>query len=314
MDLRDCQNGGIRERLLERSQPNGRHSRHRWRSCQRWRRRSHTSEQERKVYAVAHDEKKRQEKLEKEKAARQEDWGPEDPECRCSTCAQHVGAVEKDWLPAERRRLRWRTKNSHGRECGNECQECWHVRRKYYPGKAQTWIDDQKKESTAFADNINLERYNTVRGTNKYKPSRVGETEKKMSDKRGDFDEGYDTGYFYKMRDYVRMTDPAAHKRYKTDKELFMYMKDQGIKIVKDEEGNLGVEESNLPQGAIIIDSIALVLIVIIIIITIIIIMFIDSIITVIITITIDIIITVIVTMPLSSSCHCYYHHHYHYH
>ena len=251
-------------------------------------------------------------KLEKQKAARQEDWGPEDPECRCSTCAQHVGAVEKDWLPAERRRLRWRTKNSHGRECGNECQECWHVRRKYYPGKAQTWIDDQKKESMFV---VVMRSYSWAAATGRYRwPCEICSAEKKMSDKRGDFDEGYDTGYFYKMRDYVRMTDPAAHKRYKTDQELFMYMKDQGIKIVKDEEGNLGVEESNLPQGAIIIVSIALVLIVIIIIITIIIIMFIDSIITVIITITIDIIITVIVTMPLSSSCHCYYHHHYHYH
>ncbi len=171
-----------------------------------------------------------------------------DLNCECKTCGQKFGTIDRDSKNGDY--LKWSKTNTikgKRKATGNECYPCQFARIKHQIPSQQELLEDKESLESVLAS-----RAASVRGDDVIKAMQLGKLAASVEEKKANFSEDFGEGYFYKVKDYLKMIEPELDCESWSEKQVVLYMQKnyENTDVLLDRHGVLGVKESNLPQGA----------------------------------------------------------------
>ena len=155
-----------------------------------------------------------------------------------------------------------RTDSRTGRKNASafECYPCFAHRRHFYKKTSQADLLKKLTEDTNLKNHMETNRRSWMQGDGWASGGddgalgRADSVVAKVEQSQGNLDEEYDEGYFYKIKDYLRLLDREGtiNTIGFTDKDYCLKIRElaPGTTFYKDRDGSVGVKESNLPSGA----------------------------------------------------------------
>ena len=170
----------------------------------------------------------------------------------CSSCDQSSDQFEKDLLPEKEVLLAWSKTNvskvtRKRKRSGDECTNCFGLRRKEYAGKTAAWVVEERKKSQEFKENHAVRRRARVRGETSFETTgttaSVKETERQVGRQ-------VVKGHFYYLDDYCELNKAPAWVKTTRQKCEFV-VNDLKMQVTRHPTNKrLGVEEVNMPAKA----------------------------------------------------------------
>jgi hypothetical protein len=169
----------------------------------------------------------------------------------CKTCNQKFGELDQDLLPDVQSFLSWRAfnrcKTCEGKKpTGNECQVCYGQRRKDAKELSTEELHSNIK-SGEFSGDVWKHERRTCALTN-HTCLRIAQDKRiQMEEDDKLYRRQYVEGHFSYLDSWLKTNLPE--EVLTTTREKIAACNELGITVVRNEEGVLGIEESNLPQG-----------------------------------------------------------------
>ena len=162
----------------------------------------------------------------------------------CATCGQGSNDFEKDLLPDRQEVIMWHRSNYSRRlrkiKCGEECYHCWGTRRAEFDNISQSKLLKKIELHNRDRDSFDNERRARVRGEKRY--GKCTATKSSIQESYGRKKTQYVESIFYFLDDYLQQVKAPQMRTLKEKAEYLL--RTHGKKIVKDMQGNLGIEET----------------------------------------------------------------------
>ncbi len=143
-----------------------------------------------------------------------------DLNCECKTCGQKFGTIDRDSKNGDY--LKWSKTNTikgKRKATGNECYPCQFARIKHQIPSQQELLEDKESLESVLAS-----RAASVRGDDVIKAMQLGKLAASVEEKKANFSEDFGEGYFYKVKDYLKMIEPELDCESWSEKQVVLYM------------------------------------------------------------------------------------------